>query len=417
VASLMQNKSTGRFYVRFRYAGASYKRSLKTNSPHVAEAALARLEDTLQLVQLGRITIPDDADPATFLLTDGKKSDQPGPEEVRTLGELCDAYLAALPEGTKEATTLQGEAIHRRHLLRILKKRSSLKTFSQRILQYYINQRLGESYRGKPIRPATIKKEITTLRLMWNWAKDECIVTTGLPTRRLSYPKLDEKPPFMTWAEIEQTIRLHHLDEEATKELWESLFLTRDEVEDFLDHVQQSKLHEFVYPQLVFVAHTGVRRSEMMRSQLNDFDMVRQLVRIREKKKSRKHAISFRSVPMSQRLRAAIQEWIPNHSGGTHSFCTALAEPLTSGTARTYFKQAVRGSKWQNVRGFHVFRHSFASNLAAAGVDERTIDEFMGHQTEQMRKRYRHLFPDQMHSAIDSVFGDGTGRATVNIAG
>ena len=58
------------------------------------------------------------------------------------------------------------------------------------------------------------------------------------------------------------------------------------------------------------------------------------------------------------------------------------------------------------IRGFHTFRHSFASNLAAKGIDQRVIDEWMGHQTEEMRKRYRHLFPDQQRKAIDSVFGE-----------
>jgi integrase len=62
------------------------------------------------------------------------------------------------------------------------------------------------------------------------------------------------------------------------------------------------------------------------------------------------------------------------------------------------------GSKWEHIRGFHVFRHSFASNLAAAGVDQRMIDEWMGHQTEAMRKRYRHLLPDQRRKAIEAVF-------------
>jgi integrase len=52
--------------------------------------------------------------------------------------------------------------------------------------------------------------------------------------------------------------------------------------------------------------------------------------------------------------------------------------------------------------GFHTYRHSFASNLAAAGVDQRLIDEFMGHTTEAMRKRYRHLFPAAKRSAITS---------------
>ena len=34
----------------------------------------------------------------------------------------------------------------------------------------------------------------------------------------------------------------------------------------------------------------------------------------------------------------------------------------------------------------HVLRHSFASNLATKGVDQR-IDEFMGHQTETTSDR------------------------------
>jgi integrase len=53
--------------------------------------------------------------------------------------------------------------------------------------------------------------------------------------------------------------------------------------------------------------------------------------------------------------------------------------------------------------GFHTYRHSFASNLAAQGVDQRVIDEFMGHQTEAMRKRYRHLFRKDRRSAIESL--------------
>jgi integrase len=56
------------------------------------------------------------------------------------------------------------------------------------------------------------------------------------------------------------------------------------------------------------------------------------------------------------------------------------------------------------VRGFHVFRHSFASNLATEGVDQRFIDEWMGHQTEDMRKRYRHLFPKKKEAFL-KVFG------------
>jgi len=72
----------------------------------------------------------------------------------------------------------------------------------------------------------------------------------------------------------------------------------------------------------------------------------------------------------------------------------------------------LKGSKWSRIRGFHVFRHSFASNLAAVGVDQRVIDEWMGHQTEAMRKRYRHLLPDQRRKAIETVFASESASLT-----
>jgi integrase len=51
---------------------------------------------------------------------------------------------------------------------------------------------------------------------------------------------------------------------------------------------------------------------------------------------------------------------------------------------------------------YHTYRHSFASNLAVRGVDQRVIDEWMGHSTEAMRRRYRHLFPSARRAAITS---------------
>jgi integrase len=66
----------------------------------------------------------------------------------------------------------------------------------------------------------------------------------------------------------------------------------------------------------------------------------------------------------------------------------------------------IEGKQMAAYSCFHVFRHSFASNLAAAGIDQRIIDEWMGHSTEAMRKRYRHLFPDQRRKAIEAVFAE-----------
>lgn len=62
-------------------------------------------------------------------------------------------------------------------------------------------------------------------------------------------------------------------------------------------------------------------------------------------------------------------------------------------------------SKWRVLNGWHVFRHSFISALASSGTDQRVIDEFVGHSTEEQRRRYRHIFPDVKQKAIAAAFG------------
>ena len=165
----------------------------------------------------------------------------------------------------------------------------------------------------------------------------------------------------------------------------------------------------------VFVCHTGARRSEMLRSQIDDFDFRTRTVQIREKKKSRSKAMTFRHLLMTGLLHNTMSEWFKIHPGGQFTICPGLTTMrgkkrdtlglLTRSEVRDHFRRTLDGSRWEKIKGFHVFRHSFAFNLAAAGVDQRIIDEWMGHQTEEMRKRYRHLFPDQQREAIELVFG------------
>jgi integrase len=118
---------------------------------------------------------------------------------------------------------------------------------------------------------------------------------------------------------------------------------------------------------------------------------------------------------MSEDLCEVIADWFANHPGGQYTICENPTDiPLgldedqqgmSPDKAHYHFDKTLGRASWGCVRGFHVLRHSFASNLAAAGIDQRVIDEWMGHQTDAMRKRYRHLFPKQQKSAIDLVFG------------
>ena len=157
---------------------------------------------------------------------------------------------------------------------------------------------------------------------------------------------------------------------------------------------------------IAFVAFTGVRRSEMMRSRIDDFDFNSRSVLVREKKRSHDKAMTFRRIDLAPSLIEIMKDWFSTHPGGQFSFCLPVADghlpkTLTCDQSRDHFRRTLKKSKWDKVRGFHVFRHSFASNLASQGVDQRIIDLWMGHQTEEMRQRYRHLHPNTRRDAIE----------------
>jgi integrase len=117
---------------------------------------------------------------------------------------------------------------------------------------------------------------------------------------------------------------------------------------------------------------------------------------------------STRRVPVSTLLSKVLRKWLQNHPGGQFMFCqdkTNGPTPLTRDQARDHFKRTLSGSKWGVLRGWHVLRHSFVSNCALKGLDQRIIDSFVGHNTDEMRRRYTHLFPSATRDAIKSVFG------------
>jgi hypothetical protein len=47
---------------------------------------------------------------------------------------------------------------------------------------------------------------------------------------------------------------------------------------------------------------------------------------------------------------------------------SSVVQSYSSNEATDHFNRTLAGSKWEVVLGFHIFRHSLASNAAAAGV-------------------------------------------------
>lgn len=394
-----------RFRVIFRLGGQKHHISLNATDQRDAEACLVRLEENLRLVERGRLAIPDGADVGLFLLTDGRLDKKVRVERAVRLAEMFDTYRTEFTAGAKEAITREMENIHLNHLTRLIGGDTPVAAVTAGVIQQFVDARSRELHRGHPVKAKTVRKAVATLRFVWNWSYRRGQVPAKFPEVELVFPKEKQPEPFRTYDQVQTILARGGIDPRRERELWDGLFLDPKQVAEVLHNVSLKPNTKYLHPFLVTAAYTGARRSELFRARVEDFDFAGKLVLLREKKRSREKE-TFRTVDMAPQVEAVMRRYFADgHPGGAVAFASKADRMLTDGQAWKAFRTGVRGSKWHVLRGFHAFRHSFASNLAAAGVDQRVIDELMGHTTVEMQRRYRHLFPDQRRTAILTVFG------------
>ena len=115
-----------------------------------------------------------------------------------------------------------------------------------------------------------------------------------------------------------------------------------------------------------------------------------------------------RSVPMTPRLRAALQDLeelrdmdacgrVLTRSKGRHG---EEGEPTTYSSSRASL-EAVHVRAGVKALGVHALRHTFCSHLAMAGAPVTAIRDLAGHTSVAVTQRYMHLAPAGLMSAID----------------
>lgn len=405
MASLSRSRY-GVYALAFRYGGTCFNRSLRTKNATTANRLRGAVETALEKVEAGLLPTPPNMTPDQLwriLLTGSSNYKRAEISKLVTIEVVNANYLDSYGLGSKEQTTIQTESHHLNHLQRLLGPETSLSDITPAKLREYVKTRQAEPGRhGKNISPVTISKELATFRQLWEFARSENLVAGDNPLVSVRKPRPQDKPRFMTRGEIEKAIARGGLTTADIAQFWECLFLSEQDIGQFLRHVKarcaELPRFRYIYAALSFCAYTGCRRSEMFRAQ--HFDIEGGSIQIREKKRSQRVTYSFRQVPMHPNLKIILDEWLEDHPGGQFLFCKNNLSALCDKVSREAFDAVTVRSPWAVLRGYHILRHSFASNLARKGVDQRLIDEFMGHQTDASRRRYRHLFPEQLNSAI-----------------
>jgi integrase len=389
-----------------------------------AEAKATRVDEIVGLLERGVLKLPDGMEVDAFVRHDGQP---PAPAESQklsqksALGELRDAYLKAY-EDAHEAKTLYTARIHLNHLVATLGKGFDLRKLELEHLQKHVDRRCPK------VSPATAGKEISTFRTAWNWGVRMKLVSGPCPVKGLVYPKVDGKPPFQTRPEIER--QLDGTNGRQRNDLWDALYLTLPEIDAFLTDVKATAAHGWIHSLVATAAHAGLRRSELVRARKSDVDFESMTLTVRERKRT-KGKRTTRRVPLSTALATILRDWLAGHPGGPYLFAqpeevarskkrsrttghvngagrpTSLKSRLASVSARDrpgvlpltihevsdHFRRTVDRGSWSVILGLHCLRHSFISECASKGLDQRIIDEWVGHQTDELRRRYRHIYP------------------------
>jgi integrase len=367
MAWLEQDPRTGVFKVAVRLADGKFKRSLKTTKRRDAESLLGTVESTLLAIERGWLTVPDGADLGDFLISGGKSAAPLTVPRTLKLSELFQRYFESLPEGSLEDSTLYVMRLHEKQLYCFFGKSFAVQKLTTADLQRYVDKRSKDKgRRGRKVTPVTIKKAVITLRTVWNWGVKHSLVAGRFPHSGVKYPKLAEKPPFQTWPEIEQQIVRGGLTDAEQADLWDCLFLTLPEIAELLKYVREHARHSFLYPMFAVAAHTGARRSELVRSRLADVDLSARVLTIHERKRNQSMRTT-RRVPLSPFLVGVLRDWLADHPGGYATFCLDAGvsrsrkraegvRALTRDEAHDHFKRTLAGSKAGRKNNFDNFQ-------------------------------------------------------------
>jgi integrase len=400
-------RKNGVYLARFRFQGKEYKRSLRTADRKNAEAAMHRVEDALHRLAVRLLAVPDGVDPGDFIVSGGTlqaPAPKPRQRDVPTFEDAVRDYLGNL--GHLAVSNRATVRSHLDNLKRALgaKGGGPLDRVERRDLEAFLQARL------KVRSQTTVSKERVTVGQFFDWSVAVGHLA-GSPAVGLTRVKpAGDLPPFRTYQEIEATVARGGLSPREVLRLWDCLYLSPAEIGELLALVRERSVYD-VTPILHAVpAYTGMRRGELLRLRWSDIEFDQDALVARSLKQSRQAAETVRRIDLHPELKQVLLEWRERRRQGQFVVCDpGSLGMLTSRETSGRFYYPLRGTKWclDSKKdwfkvGFHTYRHSFASNLAAAGVDARVIDAFLGHQSEPSRRRYLHLFPRSRRSAIES---------------
>ena len=242
---------------------------------------------------------------------------------------------------------------------------------------------------GSSAAAATIKQAVKLLRRFYRYAAAQNIaadITADLVLPAVTHKKQDQTIETFT-------------DEELKK------FLTGTPKEHRLRLL------------IVLAINTGARIGELLALTYSDIDdtqirinkALQEVAPVRgSEEKTRlivgdtKTPSSVRSIPINEEVAAAVEDHKRWHYAEMEKNGYKTDYVFTTSTGQLYYKSSVRTHYARlcklvgvPVKGFHTFRHTFGTRLAAAGVPIQTVSKLMGHDNVLTTAKYYINVEDQ----------------------
>lgn len=173
-------------------------------------------------------------------------------------------------------------------------------------------------------------------------------------------------------------------------------FLDRAEVGRLLDHAVDDDWRHLI----LAAARTGMRYGELSALRWEDVDFAHGLIHVRRSRYLRQETAPKNNRTRVLPIAADLAEVLRERSARVSSYVfERQGRPIPWETASKALARVCERAGMKPL-GWHVLRHTFASELALCGVAIQAIRELLGHATIQMTLRYAHLTQDTLRDAI-----------------
>lgn len=281
-----------------------------------------------------------------------------------------ERYLADLRLKNASPHTLRNYSVDLRDFANYFSPPDAQPPAPASITALELREWLGSLYE-RGLDPVSTRRKLAVVRSLYRFLAREGSIETNV-ARLVRTPKAPKRIPMVPSAE--QTNGL--IDSVATADLERT-------------HPQRDLLlFELLYG-------CGVRISELVGLNLDDFDRSERWIRVRGK--GRKE----RQVPYGSKAASALDRYLPTRAAAKPEERALLLSRrgarLSDRTAREIVKFYARMLAGDGSLHPHSFRHAYATHLLADGADLRAIQELLGHARLSTTQKYTQVsLPDLM---------------------